>query len=79
MDTLIKYAAAVPPKAGEKECSRNIELEWLLQGLQPNYHSIADFRKLHAQALIVPSGFSKYASKIVRDFSETLTWNTLSI
>ena len=31
----------------EKECSRNIELQWLLQGLQPNYHSIADFRKLH--------------------------------
>ncbi len=35
----------------EKECSRNIELQWLLQSLQPNYHSIADFRKLHAQAL----------------------------
>jgi transposase len=35
----------------EKECSRNIELQWLLQNLQPNYHSIADFRKLHAQAL----------------------------
>jgi transposase len=29
----------------EKECSRNIELVWLLQGLQPNYHTIADFRK----------------------------------
>ena len=35
----------------EKECSRNIELQWLLQGLQPNYHTIADFRKLHAQPL----------------------------
>lgn len=35
----------------EKECSRNIELQWLLQCLQPNYHSIADFRKLHAQPL----------------------------
>jgi len=31
----------------EKECGRNIELQWLLQGLQPNYHTIADFRKLH--------------------------------
>ena len=30
----------------EKECSRNIELQWLLQNLQPNYHTIADFRKL---------------------------------
>ena len=35
----------------EKECSRNIELQWLLQNLAPNYHTIADFRKLHAQAL----------------------------
>ena len=35
----------------EKECTRNIELQWLLQNLTPNYHTIADFRKLHAQAL----------------------------
>ena len=35
----------------EKECSRNRELEWLLQNLQPNYHTIADFRKLHAKPL----------------------------
>lgn len=35
----------------EKECSRNIELQWLLQNLQPNYHTIADFRKLHGQPL----------------------------
>ena len=35
----------------EKECSRNIELQWLLQNLQPNYHTIADFRKLHAHSL----------------------------
>ena len=35
----------------EKESGRNIELQWLLQGLQPNYHSIADFRKLHGTAL----------------------------
>jgi transposase len=35
----------------EKECIRNTELQWLLQHLQPNYHSIADFRKLHAQPL----------------------------
>ena len=35
----------------EKECSRNIELQWLLQGLQPNYHTIADFRKVHTQPL----------------------------
>lgn len=35
----------------EKECSRNTELQWLLQSLQPNYHTIADFRKLHAKPL----------------------------
>ena len=35
----------------ERECSRNIELQWLLQNLQPNYHTIADFRKLHGQSL----------------------------
>jgi transposase len=35
----------------EKECSRNIELQWLLQNLNPNYHTIADFRKGHAQPL----------------------------
>lgn len=35
----------------EKECIRNKELQWLLQSLQPNYHTIADFRKLHAIAL----------------------------
>ena len=35
----------------ENECSRNIELQWLLQNLQPNYHTIADFRKLHSLPL----------------------------
>ncbi len=35
----------------EKECSRNTELQWLLQNLQPNYHTIADFRKRHAMSL----------------------------
>ncbi len=35
----------------EKECLRNIELQWLLQSLQPNYHTIADFRKVHVVPL----------------------------
>lgn len=35
----------------EREAIRNIELQWLFQGLHPNYHSIADFRKINAQAL----------------------------
>ncbi len=29
----------------ERECCRNIELQWLLGGLRPKYNSIADFRK----------------------------------
>jgi transposase len=35
----------------EKECKRNIELQWLIGKLVPNYHSIADFRKENPQAL----------------------------
>jgi len=35
----------------ERECLRNIELQWLLQSLQPNYHTIADFRKIHSLPL----------------------------
>jgi transposase len=42
----------------EKECSRNIDLEWLLQRLQPNYHTIAGFRKVHAKPL--QSMFKRY-------------------
>jgi transposase len=35
----------------EKECKRNIEMQWLTGKLIPNYHSIADFRKVNATAL----------------------------
>jgi transposase len=35
----------------EKECTRNIELQWLLCGIIPNYHSISDFRKQHPAGL----------------------------
>ena len=35
----------------EKECLRNIEVQWLLEDLCPNYHSIADFRKDNPKAL----------------------------
>lgn len=35
----------------EQECCRNIELRWLMQELCPNYHTIADFRKEHSEAL----------------------------
>ena len=35
----------------ERECQRNVELQWLLCRLVPNYHSIADFRKDNSTAL----------------------------
>jgi transposase len=35
----------------ERECARNIELHWLLEGRRPNYHTIADFRKHNPDAL----------------------------
>ncbi len=35
----------------ERECGRNTELQWLTKNLQPNYHSIADFRKHNPKAL----------------------------
>ena len=35
----------------EKECVRNIELQWLLEDIRPNYHTIADFRKDNPKAL----------------------------
>ena len=34
-----------------RQGSRNKEPQWLLQNLQPNYHSITDFCKLHAKPL----------------------------
>jgi len=34
-----------------KECVRNIEVQWLCGSLNPNYHSIADFRKINPTAL----------------------------
>jgi transposase len=35
----------------EKECSRNIELMWLLKGLVPDHNTIANFRKDNTKAI----------------------------
>lgn len=35
----------------EAECTRNVEVMWLCQGLVPRYHTIADFRKRHPQQI----------------------------
>ncbi|HEY6073023.1 MAG TPA: IS1182 family transposase [Anaerolineales bacterium] len=34
-----------------RECERNLEVVWLLEGLQPSYKTIADFRKDNRSAL----------------------------
>jgi transposase len=35
----------------EKECARNIELQWLLCAIIPHYHNISDFRKQNQSGL----------------------------
>lgn len=35
----------------EAECQRNVEVMWLLGRLQPDYKSIAEFRRMHSAAL----------------------------
>jgi transposase len=35
----------------EAECQRNVEAMWLLGRLQPDYKSIAEFRRMHSQAV----------------------------
>jgi len=42
----------------EKECIRNIELQWLLCAITPNYHSISDFRKDN------PTGIKNYLNSL---------------
>ena len=35
----------------EAECRRNVEVMWLLGRLAPDYKSIAEFRRLHREAV----------------------------
>jgi transposase len=35
----------------EAECQRNVEVMWLLGRLQPDYKSIAEFRRMHSEAV----------------------------
>src|ERR1700733_7226833 len=35
----------------ENECQRNVEVMWLLGRLQPDYKSLAEFRRMHSQAV----------------------------
>lgn len=38
-------------RALERECQRNIELMWLLQGLVPDHNTISNFRRDHAEGV----------------------------
>jgi transposase len=58
----------------EKECSRNIELQWLLQNLQPYYHTIADFRKLHTAALQSICVIAAFWFPLTITMITTITW-----
>lgn len=59
----------------EKECIRNREIQWLLCGLVPNYHSISDFRKQN------PSGLKKIFKLFVSFLKDVdlITGETLAI
>ncbi len=35
----------------EAECRRNVEVMWLLERLYPDYKSIAEFRRMHREAV----------------------------
>src|SRR6266849_2163867 len=36
----------------EAECQRNVEVMWLLERLAPDYKSIAEFRRMHREAVM---------------------------
>jgi transposase len=48
---LYGYLNGLRSSRTRKKCERNIELQWLLCGLVPNYHSISDFRKQNPSGL----------------------------
>src|ERR1700727_1943514 len=40
----------------ETECRRNVEVMWLLERLYPDYKSIAEFRRMHREAVPAAGG-----------------------
>jgi transposase len=59
----------------EKECFRNIEVQWLLEDMRPNYHTIADFRKDNPKAL---KKLFKLFVSFLKD-AELITGETIAI
>ena len=48
-----------------RECTRNMEVRWLINRLVANYHTIADFRKDHRKQLI--NVFKKFTSFLLNN------------
>lgn len=49
-------------RALERECHRNVECMWLLGRLAPDHKTIADFRRVHSEALVqVCASFVQFA------------------
>ena len=49
----------------EREWMRNIEMQWLINGLLPNYHTIVDFRKDDRKEL--KNVFKKFTSFLLNN------------
>ncbi len=47
------------------ECTRNVELWWLIEELKPTYHTIADFHKENALAL---KKTFRYYSRLLKEW-----------
>src|SRR6202040_4478948 len=49
----------------EAECRRNVELMWLLGRLYPDHKSIAEFRRIHRDAVIAAgAGIVRFAYRV---------------
>jgi transposase len=59
----------------ERECSRNLELIWVLHKLRPDFKTIADFRKNNADAIKKVCGeFTLLCKQIRRIQARRLNW-----
>jgi transposase len=47
----------------EAECRRNVEVMWLLGRLEPDYKSIAEFQRMHSEAVTKASGWRSMARR----------------
>jgi transposase len=57
----------------EAECQRNVEVMWLLGRLAPDYKSIAEFRRMHREAVTavtyrVSMGHKCFVDEKIREY-----------